>query len=72
LANRSLRSILRKILSSGDFGFYADDQRFLWHRDSDGMADHALPHFHALYAEHEALIELRDFRDIRDSCPSGQ
>ena len=27
------------------------------------------PHFHALYAEHEALIELRDFRDIRGSLP---
>jgi Domain of unknown function (DUF4160) len=22
--------------------------------------DHAPPHFHALYAEHEALIDLRD------------
>jgi hypothetical protein len=31
--------------------------------------DHAAPHFHALYAEHEALIELRDFRVIRGSLP---
>ena len=31
--------------------------------------DHAPPHFHALYAEHEALIDLRDFRDIRGSLP---
>jgi Domain of unknown function (DUF4160) len=23
--------------------------------------DHAPPHFHALYAEHEALIDLRNF-----------
>ena len=31
--------------------------------------DHAPPHFHALYAEHEALIDLRDFRVIRGSLP---
>ena len=31
--------------------------------------DHSPPHFHALYAEHEALIELRDFRVIRGSLP---
>ena len=30
---------------------------------------HAPPHFHALYAEHEALIDLRDFRVIRGSLP---
>jgi hypothetical protein len=33
--------------------------------------DHAPPHFHALYAEHEALIDLRDFGVIRGSLPSG-
>jgi hypothetical protein len=33
------------------------------------LHDHAPPHFHALYAEHEALIDLRDFRDIRGSLP---
>ena len=31
--------------------------------------DHTPPHFHALYAEHEALIDLRDFRVIRGSLP---
>ena len=31
--------------------------------------DHAPPHFPALYAEHEALIDLRDFRVIRGSLP---
>jgi len=31
--------------------------------------DHAPPHLHALYAEHEALIELRDLRVIRGSLP---
>ena len=31
--------------------------------------DHAPPHFHALYAEHEALVDLRDFRVIRGSLP---
>ena len=27
------------------------------------------PHFHALYAGHEALIDLRDFRVLRGSLP---
>ena len=27
--------------------------------------DHAPPHFHALYAEREALVDLRDFSVIR-------
>ena len=31
--------------------------------------DHAPPHFHALYAEHEALIELRNLRVMRGSLP---
>ena len=31
--------------------------------------DHASPHFHALYAEHEALVDLRDFSVIRGSLP---
>jgi hypothetical protein len=31
--------------------------------------DHAPPHFHALYAEHEALIDLRDLRIIRGALP---
>ena len=29
--------------------------------------DHAPPHFHALYAEYEALIDLRNFSVIRGS-----
>jgi len=31
--------------------------------------EHGPPHFHALYAEHEAVIDLRDFRVIRGSLP---
>ena len=31
--------------------------------------DHAPPHFHALYAEYEAVFDLRDFRVIRGSLP---
>ena len=31
--------------------------------------DHAPPHFHALYAEHEALIDLRGLRVMRGSLP---
>jgi hypothetical protein len=34
--------------------------------------DHGLPHSHDLYAEHEALFELRDCRDIRGSLPGRQ
>ena len=34
--------------------------------------DHAPPHFHALYAEHEALIDLRDLGVIaRFFAPLG-
>jgi Domain of unknown function (DUF4160) len=32
--------------------------------------DHAPPHFHALYAEYEALIDLQNFSVIRGSLPS--
>ena len=31
--------------------------------------DHGPPHFHALYAEYEALIDLRDLSVIRGSLP---
>jgi hypothetical protein len=31
--------------------------------------DHSPPHFHALYAEHEALIDLRDLSVLRGSLP---
>jgi hypothetical protein len=31
--------------------------------------EHGPPHFHALYAEHEAVIDLRDFHVIRGSFP---
>ena len=40
-----------------------------WYRDSDVLADHAPPHFYALYAEHEALIDLLNFSVIRGSLP---
>lgn len=32
-------------------------------------ADHAPPHFHALYGEHEALIDIRTLEVIRGSLP---
>jgi hypothetical protein len=48
---------------------YADDQRILRYCDSDVLAGSWPPHFHALYAEHEALIDLRDFSVIRGSLP---
>ena len=31
--------------------------------------DHGPPHFHALYAEHEAVIEVRDLRLVRGALP---
>jgi len=31
--------------------------------------DHAPPHFHALYAEHEVRIDLRDLRVMSGSLP---
>ena len=31
--------------------------------------EHAPPHFHALYGEHEVLIELPELRVIRGSLP---
>jgi len=31
--------------------------------------DHAPPHFHALYGEREALIDLRELRVMRGSLP---
>lgn len=31
--------------------------------------EHGPPHFHALYAEHEALIDVRDLRVLRGSLP---
>lgn len=32
--------------------------------------DHAPPHFHAEYAEHEALVEIGTLRIIRGSLPA--
>lgn len=32
--------------------------------------DHAPPHFHALYAEHEAQIDIRTLEVIRGELPS--
>jgi len=31
--------------------------------------DHAPPHFHALYAEHEALVDIRTLDVIRGAMP---
>jgi len=32
--------------------------------------DHGPPHFHALYAEHEALIDIRTLGVLRGSLPT--
>jgi hypothetical protein len=34
--------------------------------------DHAPPHFHALYAEDEALIDIRTLEVIQGSCRNGR
>jgi hypothetical protein len=34
------------------------------------FADHAPPHFHALYAEFEALIDIRTFEVFRGELPA--
>jgi hypothetical protein len=31
--------------------------------------DHNLPHFHALYGDHEAVFDLRDLRVLRGTLP---
>lgn len=33
--------------------------------------EHGLPHFHALYAEHEALIDIRTLEVMQGACQSG-
>jgi hypothetical protein len=31
--------------------------------------EHGAPHFHALYAEHEAVVDIRELRVLRGSLP---
>jgi hypothetical protein len=47
----------------------ADVEHVLWHRDSDVLAGKPRPHFHALYAEHEALIDIQPLEVIEGSLP---
>jgi hypothetical protein len=49
-----------RIISEGDF---ADDQFLLRILIQIFWQEHAPPHFHALYGEFEALIDIRD-RDV--------
>ncbi len=56
-----------RIISEGDF---ADDQFLLRNFNPDVLAgEHAPPHFHALYGEFEALIDIRTLDVIRGSLP---
>jgi hypothetical protein len=32
-------------------------------------SEHGVPHFHALYAEHEAVIDVRELRILRGGLP---
>jgi hypothetical protein len=48
----------------------ADDQHLLRHPDPDLLAGtRTPPHFHALYAEHEALIDVRTLEVLQGSLP---
>ena len=47
----------------------ADDQQVLWNLDSDVFRRSYPPHFHALYAEFEALIDIRTFEVIGGDLP---
>lgn len=31
--------------------------------------EHGPPHFHAIYAEHEAVVDIRELRVVRGSLP---
>ena len=44
--------------------FYGIIIRMFW-------ADHPPPHFHAIYGEHEAVIEIRSSEIIEGSLPLG-
>jgi Domain of unknown function (DUF4160) len=47
----------------------ADHQRILRHSDPDVLERPAPPHFHALYAEHEAIVDIRTLEAIEGSLP---
>jgi hypothetical protein len=47
----------------------ANYQQVLWHFDSDVLRRSCTAHFHALYSEFEALIDIRTFEVIRGELP---
>jgi hypothetical protein len=47
----------------------ADHQHLLRHSHSDVLARSRTTHFHALYAEHEALIDIRTLEVIEGGLP---
>jgi len=47
----------------------ADNQSLLWDCDSDVLLDHAPPHFHAVYAGYEAVIEIETDEILRGVLP---
>jgi hypothetical protein len=47
----------------------ANHQRFLRYLIQIFWNDHAPPHFHALYAEHEVLVDIRTLEVIEGSVP---
>lgn len=58
---------VRRAWGSASMQADADHQLLLWHPDSDVWRDHAPPHFHALYAEHEALINIQTLEIVEGS-----
>jgi hypothetical protein len=43
--------------------------RFLWHSDLSLHKDHAPPHFHAIYGEHDAAIEIETGKVLKGTFP---
>ena len=60
-ASRPLKWFRREVLPTIS-AFYGILIQMFWQ-------EHAPPHFHALYAEFEALIDIRTLEVIRDSFP---
>ena len=48
---------------------YTNNQRVLWPHHSDVFKDHAPPHFHVTYAEHKAIIDIRNLTLIDGKLP---
>jgi Domain of unknown function (DUF4160) len=60
-------SIFRR--ACGQCGGNVDNQRILRDLDPNVLEGHAPPHFHALYAEYEAVVDIRTLEVIDGGLP---